>query len=151
MLHLGSVALFSLPCSCSCLRLSSHAAYLVLFFFFLFKNLFGCTTWHLGSYFPDQESNLRPLHWRCGVLTTGSPGKSPPCPSLAVGKKVDTQKRILLTHPTEMVTEAPFGKWEKIKIAFSQVTSLTFRESLLCLKHHHAASSCVMSCSSTEH
>ena len=25
--------------------------------------------------FPNQGSNLHPLHWRHGVLTTGSPGK----------------------------------------------------------------------------
>ena len=30
----------------------------------------------MGSQFPDQGSNLRPLHWKCGVLTTGPPGKS---------------------------------------------------------------------------
>ena len=27
--------------------------------------------------FPNQGSNLCPLHWRHGVLTTGPPGKSP--------------------------------------------------------------------------
>ena len=27
--------------------------------------------------FPDQGSNLCPLHWNCRVLTTGLPGKSP--------------------------------------------------------------------------
>ena len=36
-------------------------------------------TWphrHVESWFPDQESNLCPLHWKCRVLTTGSPEKS---------------------------------------------------------------------------
>ena len=28
-------------------------------------------------YFPDQELNPCPLHWECGVLTTGPPGKPP--------------------------------------------------------------------------
>ena len=32
---------------------------------------------HVGSQFPDQGSNLSPLHWKCGVLTTGWPGMSP--------------------------------------------------------------------------
>ena len=41
---------------------------------FLF--FFGCTVWHVGSYFPDQGLNPRPLHWKHGVLTTGPPGKS---------------------------------------------------------------------------
>ena len=27
--------------------------------------------WHAGCYFPDQGSNLRPLQWKRGVLTTG--------------------------------------------------------------------------------
>ena len=28
-----------------------------------------------GIYFPDPGSNLGPLHWECGVLTTGPLGK----------------------------------------------------------------------------
>ena len=32
---------------------------------------------HVGSSFPDQRSNLGPLHWEHGVLATGPPGKSP--------------------------------------------------------------------------
>ena len=41
--------------------------------FFLF---FGCATWPVGSYFPDQGLNLHPLHWKHRVLTTGPPGTS---------------------------------------------------------------------------
>ena len=29
-----------------------------------------------GTWFPDQGSNPGPLHWECGVLTTGPSGKS---------------------------------------------------------------------------
>ena len=32
--------------------------------------------WHAESQLPDQGSNLHPLHWKCGVLTTGPPGKT---------------------------------------------------------------------------
>ena len=32
--------------------------------------------------FPNQESNLCPLHWKGGVLTTGPPGKSLDLPIL---------------------------------------------------------------------
>ena len=46
---------------------------------YLFIYLFGHTTWHAGSQFPDQGSNPRPLQWKRGVLTTGLPGKSPLC------------------------------------------------------------------------
>ena len=49
----------------------------------------GSSLWHVGSLavacellvatcgiqFPDQGSNPGPLHWECGVLATGSPGK----------------------------------------------------------------------------
>ena len=31
---------------------------------------------HVGSQFPNQGSNLCPLQWKRGVLTTGPPGKS---------------------------------------------------------------------------
>ena len=36
----------------------------------------GCTAWYARSYFPNQGSNLCPLFWELGVLTTGLPGKS---------------------------------------------------------------------------
>ena len=45
----------------------------ILFFFF-----YHITAQHVGSEFPDQESNLCPLHWKHGVLTTGPSGKSQP-------------------------------------------------------------------------
>ena len=32
---------------------------------------------HAGSWHPDRELNPGPLHWTCGVLTTGPLGKSP--------------------------------------------------------------------------
>ena len=32
--------------------------------------------WHVGSYFPDQGSNLCPLQWKHRVSTTGRPGKA---------------------------------------------------------------------------
>ena len=37
--------------------------------------VFGCAMKHMGSYFPDQGWNSRPL-WKTGILTTGPPGKS---------------------------------------------------------------------------
>ena len=57
----------------------------VLIFFFLQGAGVGVgwrflttTTRHVGSYFPDQRSNLCPLHGTCKVLTTELPGKSQP-------------------------------------------------------------------------
>ena len=32
--------------------------------------------WHVGSYFPNQESNPGPLQWNRGFLTTGLPADS---------------------------------------------------------------------------
>ena len=46
-------------------------------FFFFFLKIFGLTVQHAGSLFPDQGLNLRPLQWKCGVLTIGLPGS--PC------------------------------------------------------------------------
>ena len=47
--------------------------YLFLFIYFFAAPL---SPW----YFPDQGSNLCPLHWKHRVLTTGPPGKSWPLP-----------------------------------------------------------------------
>ena len=30
--------------------------------------------WHVGSWFPNQELNLRLMQWKHGVLSTGLPG-----------------------------------------------------------------------------
>ena len=50
----------------------------------LFKKLFyysyfiQCLVmWHIGSWFPDQGSNLHPVHWKHGVLTTRPSGNPP--------------------------------------------------------------------------
>jgi len=37
--------------------------------------LFDHALWHVGSSFPNQGLNLRPLHWTHEVLTTGPAGK----------------------------------------------------------------------------
>ena len=42
---------------------------LVLHFVFL-------TVKHVGSWLPDQGLNLCHLHWKCGILKSGPPGKS---------------------------------------------------------------------------
>ena len=47
------------------------AALLLLVYFLSF----GGTLKLVGSYFPNQELDPGPLHWKCGVLTTGPPGK----------------------------------------------------------------------------
>ena len=47
----------------------------IILFIYLFI-YFGCTTWHVGSQFPNQGSNPRPLQWERRVLTAGPPGKS---------------------------------------------------------------------------
>ena len=41
-----------------------------------FELFFGHTVQHMGSQFPSQKSNPRPLHWKCTVLTTGPPARS---------------------------------------------------------------------------
>ena len=39
------------------------------------SRIFSCGMWDLE--FPEQGSNLGLLHWECGILATGPPGKSP--------------------------------------------------------------------------
>ena len=76
------------------LRMGMKTNYLFLLKDVYFIYLFGCTRsqlQHEGSFlvgscklfveackiqFPDQVSNLGPLHWEHGVLATGPPGKS---------------------------------------------------------------------------
>ena len=36
----------------------------------------GHTPWHMGSWFPDQASNVPSLHWKYRALTTGPSRKS---------------------------------------------------------------------------
>ena len=45
----------------------SHCVFFFVFFFF-------CAMQHAGSWFPNWESNLSPLHWERRVYTTGLPG-----------------------------------------------------------------------------
>ena len=44
--------------------------------FFVCLFVFGHAMRQVGSQFPDQGSNLHPLYWQRGVVTTGLPGKS---------------------------------------------------------------------------
>ena len=39
--------------------------------------VFDCVKWYVGSLFLDQRLNPSPLQWKCRVLTTRRPGKSP--------------------------------------------------------------------------
>ena len=48
---------------------------LFLFFFFFYPS--PCLMRNARSYFPYQGLNPHPMEWKPGVLTTGSPGKSP--------------------------------------------------------------------------
>ena len=37
----------------------------------------GCTAWHVGSYFPDQGSNPRPLYWKAESQPLDRQGTAP--------------------------------------------------------------------------
>ena len=50
--------------------------YKAILHFKTFIYFFGHTKRHVGSWFPDQGSNLHLLHWEHGILTTRPPGKS---------------------------------------------------------------------------
>ena len=51
-----------------------HTYGFICFFVFVF---FCCTSWLVGSWFPNQQSSLNPLQWKLVILTTEPPGKSP--------------------------------------------------------------------------
>ena len=38
----------------------------------------GHATWLIGFQFPNQELNPGAQQWKCGILTTGPPGNTPP-------------------------------------------------------------------------
>ena len=64
----------------------------IVFYFLVMAH----SMWDLGS-LEDQGSNPSPLHWECGVLTTGLPGNSPQtflkaslCPRGIRGQRITT-------------------------------------------------------------
>ena len=61
------------------LSMSIHTVLSQSFFFFLLMFIYlavlGLSS-GMQDLVPDQGSNPGPLHWECGVLTTGPPGKS---------------------------------------------------------------------------
>ena len=60
--------------------------------------------WPAGSELPDQGSNLCPLQWKRGVLTTGPPGNSPIIYLLEM-RKLRPREAGLVTHGhAQMVT-----------------------------------------------
>ena len=70
--------------------------------------IFSCGMW---IYFPDEETNLGPLHWERGVLATGPPGKSLELPA----------KHFLASRAARCSSRA--GQGHKIELRFmSQYT-----------------------------
>ena len=65
-----------------CNQVSLHFPFHLEFLSSLSLSFFSCTIQLVGSWFPDQESNLCRLQWTGRVLTTGPLGKSlsPPRP-----------------------------------------------------------------------
>ena len=63
--------------------------------FFKYFILWPCSLWNLS--FPNQDSNLHPLHWTCRALTTGLPGKSLP--------------KLFLIHVSYLSLSLPNGVW----------------------------------------
>ena len=61
-----------------CYMITAEMKSFSLFFLFLKKQFFffSCITQHVGTSFPNQESNQCPLQWEHWVLTTGPPAKS---------------------------------------------------------------------------
>ena len=84
-LHIGWQGTFVFRFSCQPLRAQPNEV-----FFFIYLSALGlnCSLWDFEVevcellvvacriYFPDQESNLGPLHWAQEILATGPPGNS---------------------------------------------------------------------------
>ena len=49
----------------------------ILYMCYIYILIFGQATQHVGTQFPDQRSNPQALQWKCRVLITGPPRKSP--------------------------------------------------------------------------
>ena len=56
-----------------CLSQQGSPILSISFFSFHFSNFLVCIAQHMRSQFPEQGSNLCPLDWKYGVITTGPP------------------------------------------------------------------------------
>lgn len=65
-----------IPCIGYCKQYSYNNILKEILKFLSSDYLYGDAGRHVGSQFPDQRSELRPLHWDHGVLTTGPSQKS---------------------------------------------------------------------------
>ena len=75
LIFMESTLSFQLPFNTDfCFLFKKIYIYIYIYLFIIYPHqvLVGSC----GVYFPDQGSNLGPLHWECGVLATGPPGKS---------------------------------------------------------------------------
>ena len=80
--------------------LSTRGSWWVQSFINHFLFFCGHFVWHVGSYFPRQESNLCPLHWESRVLPTGLPFINHfPCVSSDLSVPLYTRLRVF---PAEM-------------------------------------------------
>ena len=73
---------FSTFCKWKCPYHLSFCVFFCVVFFFkknIFLFIFLATSWHVGSYFPNQGLNPCPLLQKCGILTTWLPGNSLHC------------------------------------------------------------------------
>ena len=69
--HVGILGVMEMFFLCVCV----YAYIYIYLFLFIFIFCCCCTAHHVRSWFPDQESNLCPLHWKGRVLTTVPPEK----------------------------------------------------------------------------
>lgn len=129
----GSQLVFALNSHWIVATASSPASLFLFFFFF-----FGRAAQRVRPSFPNQGSNSHPLHWKPGVLTTGSPRK----PQLF-------QYTNLITSPSPNHTtlSATFKAFQKLLISLrieaniSKMTYKVLREGAL---PNPGASSCTV-------
>ena len=75
---------------------------------------FGQVSRLVGSWFPDQGSNLHPLHWPCRVLNHWTArGVSPICLLICfLARPIPRKVGVCLTEPSSKVRSRLIFKWE---------------------------------------
>ena len=89
------VSLFSIPspafiicvcvCACTCVCVYIYIYIYIYIYVYIciciytytYIYIFGSAAWQVGSQFPNQGLNPHSLQWKCGVLHTGPPRRSP--------------------------------------------------------------------------
>ena len=87
----------------------------IYIYIYIYKEIFyfgfGCATWLLGSYFPDQGLNLGPGQWKYQFLTTGLPRNWFYCLLILGYYRIQLQSALLSSQLNAMYRSSPPIRW----------------------------------------